>query len=192
MSEDQRLTQQQVAAYKRDGYLAPVDVLAAEEASHYLGCFETFAAAWGKPIKRAENLHRVFPWAHQLACRPLHRVAQLLGPGLKATDLLIWGTLVFCKFPKTKGFVAWHQDGAYADFLAGAPSLTAWIALTHSNQSNGCMRFSPGTHVTRFRHDYHDSPDNLNPAANPRSRVNFTRRMPWMWSYGPVRCPCIT
>ena len=156
-----KVTREQIGAYQRDGYLAPIAVLEAHEANRYLECFESFLEAWGKPIRRAENLHRVFPWAHDLACRPLNTVAGLIAPGLSGRDLVIWGTLAFCKYPQSPGFVPWHQDSAYTDFLAGAPSLTAWIALTHSNADNGCMRASPGTHLTRLDHGRNQSRHNL-------------------------------
>jgi len=151
----------QVAAYERDGYLAPVQILEPSEADHYRACFDRFVDEWAEPIRRAENLHRVYPWAFALASRPRDMAAQLLAPGLEGTDLLIWGTLAFCKYPQSKGFVAWHQDSAYTDFLDGAPSVTAWIALTRSTAENGCMRVSPGTHLTRLTHGHNTSPDNL-------------------------------
>lgn len=161
MPQNKALSDQQIDEYQRDGFLTPVPILDAQQVETYCGHFEDFEAAWGEPVKRADSLHLVFPWAHELACRPLETVAQLLAPGLQASDVLIWGTLAFCKYPQDQGFVPWHQDGAYADYLAGAPSLSAWIALTPSTEENGCMRFSPGSHRCRLAHTRNATTDNL-------------------------------
>ncbi len=152
------LTIEQIATYNRDGFLTPIPVLETEEAARYLHCYEEFVTAWGRPIKRAENLHLVFPWAHELACNP--RVLAAVGDLLEAPPV-VWGSLAFCKYPRSMGFVPWHQDSVYTDFLAGAPSLTAWIALTQSHPENGCMRASPGTHTGRIDHGTHLSVHNL-------------------------------
>jgi ectoine hydroxylase-related dioxygenase (phytanoyl-CoA dioxygenase family) len=64
-----------------------------------------------------------------------------LGP-----NLLAWNSNWFTKMPGEKSFVSWHQDGTY--WKLNPPTVvTAWVALTPSAPTNGCMRVIPGTHT---------------------------------------------
>jgi phytanoyl-CoA hydroxylase len=73
-----------------------------------------------------------FSWAYRLATEPavLNAVEEILG-----SDLLIAGTLIFCKYPRDPAFVAWHQDTFYSN-LHLTPSVSAWIALLDSTPEN--------------------------------------------------------
>ena len=51
----------------------------------------------------------------------------------------------FIKEANNPAFVSWHQDSTYWG-LDRPDVVTAWVALTPSNKSNGAMGFIPGTH----------------------------------------------
>jgi ectoine hydroxylase-related dioxygenase (phytanoyl-CoA dioxygenase family) len=70
----------------------------------------------------------------------LDTVESIIGP-----DIVIDGTLVFYKPPHDSGYASWHQDSVYSGWHL-TPSVSAWIALTPSEPSNGCMRAIPGSH----------------------------------------------
>jgi non-heme Fe2+,alpha-ketoglutarate-dependent halogenase len=59
-------------------------------------------------------------------------------------DLLIHGTLMLCKFPGRAAAVPWHQDSVYSGWHL-SPSVSAWIALSPSNEQSGCMRVIVGS-----------------------------------------------
>jgi ectoine hydroxylase-related dioxygenase (phytanoyl-CoA dioxygenase family) len=59
---------------------------------------------------------------------------------------MVWGSRWFAKMPGEKTYVSWHQDATYWG-LHPPNVTTAWIALSHSNPENGCMRVIPGTHL---------------------------------------------
>ena len=65
-------------------------------------------------------------------------------------NILVGGTTLFIKDPDKKGFVSFHQDAKYIGF---EPHnwVTAWLAITDSNEENGCMRMYSGTHKTEFK-----------------------------------------
>ncbi len=54
-------------------------------------------------------------------------------------NILICGTTLFIKNANEKGFVSFHQDAKYIG-LEPHNWVTAWIAVTNSNEENGCMR----------------------------------------------------
>ena len=132
-----------VERYAHDGLLFPIRVLSAAEAVRYRDALEQVAQVCGDGERRRfDNLHLFFPWAYRLATdeQLLNAVETILGP-----DLVVDGTLVFYKPPHDASYASWHQDSVYSGWHL-TPSVSAWIALTPSERSNGCMRAIPGSH----------------------------------------------
>ncbi len=65
---------------------------------------------------------------------------------LYGADLLCWTSNFFIKEANTPAYVSWHQDSTYWG-LSSPDVVTAWVALTQSNESNGAMEVIPGTHL---------------------------------------------
>jgi len=145
-------------AFLRDGVLFPIPVLTADEVARYRAAVEALERDEGAPIVRRDRLHERFDWARELATHPrvVGAASAILGP-----EVVSWGTLLLRKQPRDPSFVAWHQDGEYAGFLAGAPALSAWIALSDSTAANGCMRVIPASHRRRLEHAERHAPGNL-------------------------------
>ena len=134
------------ARFASDGYLFPVNVLSAGEASaarHELESLERRAGD-SKLGNRAQlnYPHVVFRFAHRIVCHPriLDAVEQILGP-----DILVWGGTFFIKEPHTDSFISWHQDLRYWGLDSDA-QVSAWLALSPATEENGCRRFVPGSH----------------------------------------------
>lgn len=134
------LTQPQVDAYNRDGFLYPFDALAPDELAESLAGLERFETGLGGPVAQAELKWRSHafahsPWFAKLALHPriLDAVEDIIGP-----DILIWTSTFFIKEPHSPTFAAWHQDGTYFG-LAPQTSITAWVALTDASHEAGCM-----------------------------------------------------
>lgn len=133
----------QIEAYRRDGFLFPIDVLSSEEVSVFRDAFELLIERTRDySPKRFDRLHLFFDWAYQIVTNEalLNVVETILGD-----DILVYGTLVLAKQPRDLRYVSWHQDSFYSR-LHLTPSTTAWIALTQSHQKNGCMRVIPSSH----------------------------------------------
>ena len=138
------LTDEQVADYRRDGYLCPVSALSTEQAVHYRNKLEAAESDHGgelAPILRQKS-HLIFTWAHELVMHPkvLDAVEDLLGP-----NLLCWSSSIFTKEAHSTEFISWHQDATYWG-LSESAVMTAWIALSPATVESGCMRFVAGTH----------------------------------------------
>ena len=134
------LTQPQVDAYNRDGFLYPFDALAPDELAESLAGLERFETGLGGPVAQAELKWRSHafahsPWFAKLALHPriLNAVEDVIGP-----DILIWTSTFFIKEPHSPTFAAWHQDGTYFG-LAPQTSITAWVALSDASHEAGCM-----------------------------------------------------
>ncbi len=142
-----RLSPAQLDAYRREGVLFPVPVLAAEEVARYRTAVDELEARLGgqpKPSDMSQpQLH--FRWAFELATHPavLDVVEDVLGP-----DILVHSASIFSKPARSSSYVSWHQDGAY--WGLSEPGVTsAWIALSESAPENGCLRVVPGSHTRR-------------------------------------------
>jgi len=154
------LTATQVAAYERDGYVFPVDVLSASEVSGLRGELQAWEAAQGGPIDFPEKSksYLLFKWADQLVHHPrvLDAVEDLIGP-----DILVYHSTLFLKEAHTEAHVRWHQDSTYF-YLEPHEHVTAWVALSDATVLAGCMRALPGSHRWgAFEHDDRPGPDNM-------------------------------
>jgi hypothetical protein len=132
------LSETQIAAYEREGYLAPVAVMSEADARALRAHLETIEAGMGGPLRGdiRHKAHLLFPFLAGLIRHPaiLDAVEDLLGP-----DILCWNTNFFIKEAETPSFVSWHQDSTYWG-LEPADIVTAWVALSDSVVANGAMR----------------------------------------------------
>lgn len=160
------LTSEEVAHYRRDGFLSPLRALKADAAVSYRARLEDFEARIGGRVtsdkvagKYRYRLHTLLPWAHELATLPgvLDAVESLIGP-----DILIYMTTFFIKEPHTEAITGWHQDATYFG-LRPYEHVSAWIALSPATMESGCMRFVPGSHQAgQLDHRAHTSAKILN------------------------------
>lgn len=138
------LSPEQIARYRRDGYLSPLPGLAVSEAARLREQIEAFGPRHG--VYEAHVLrnkaHLKMPSLIPVVRDPriVSVAASILGP-----DVLCWGSSVFIKEAGAPELVAWHQDSYYWD-MAPDDVCTVWLALIDSTVENGAMRVIPGSH----------------------------------------------
>lgn len=141
----QGVSREQVARYKRDGYLFPlraIDPVQAAEARHGLEAFEKSQGGHiGKDQRHKPHLVMTFIDRIVNEPRILDAVEPILGP-----DILCWESVLFTKEAKNPAYISWHQDVTYWG-LEPFDVVTAWVALSPSTVESGCMRVIPGTHA---------------------------------------------
>jgi non-haem Fe2+, alpha-ketoglutarate-dependent halogenase len=139
------LTEDQIAAYHRDGYLAPMSAMSEADARGLRAKLETIEAGMGGPLRGdlRHKAHLLFPFLADLIRHSaiLDAIEDVLGP-----DILCWNTNFFIKEAETPSFVSWHQDSTYWG-LSSPDVCTAWVALTPSNLDNGAMAVIPRSHT---------------------------------------------
>lgn len=129
--------------YEADGFCFPIRVIGESEAAAHLARVVALEDAVDGGNRRLRgSAHLAYRFVDDLARTPalLDCVERILGP-----DLLLWGSSCFIKAPHSPSYVSWHQDLNYWG-LDGTEEVTAWLALSASNEANGCMRFVPGSH----------------------------------------------
>ncbi|SLN25298.1 Phytanoyl-CoA dioxygenase (PhyH) [Roseovarius litorisediminis] len=148
-----KLTEAQIEAFHRDGFVSPIDIFSEEEAARLRAELEAAEAKWPEAFVGAArnnahlNLTCLDEIVHNTAL--VDAAEDLVGP-----DILNYGTVLFIKEPHDPGFVSWHQDARYMG-LEPHVGVTAWVALSEANDESGCMRMIPGSH-DRIR-DHNDS-----------------------------------
>lgn len=144
------LTDDQIAAYNRDGHAFPFRAMPAADAASFRRRLEATEAAIGGPLKSnmRQKVHLLLTWAAELVRHPviLDHVEQIIGP-----DILCWNTNLFIKEAHDPAFVSWHQDSTYWG-LDPADVVTAWFAITDAPIASGAMKFLTGSHASQIDH----------------------------------------
>lgn len=150
------LSDDEIAAYRRDGYLVPrwhlpsdglakLQRLVAALAEDNPGLLDKPIIGAHLPGSGVQGL-KVEPGWIDIATHPriLDMVAQLDGP-----DIVLWGTSVFYKRAVAGPTTAWHRDAQAWPMIKPMATTSVWIAATPSHKGNGCVRVIPGSHLAR-------------------------------------------
>ena len=138
------LSPEQIKQYQEKGYLAPIEALTKDEANEVKEEIEFIEKKWPNELKGLGRnyVHLISPIFDKVVhnSKILDTVEDIIGK-----NILVGGTTLFIKDPDKKGFVSFHQDAKYIGF---EPNnwVTAWLAITDSNEEYGCMRMYSGTH----------------------------------------------
>jgi non-heme Fe2+,alpha-ketoglutarate-dependent halogenase len=138
------LSDDQIEAYRRDGFIHPIRVMDVDMAVCYRARFAAYEKQHGDwyALSKGQKIYLLQTWAAELASNPvvLDAVEGVLGP-----DLFVWGVSLFVKDAGDGAYVSWHQDATYWG-LNKPDVATAWIALSPTTQKSGCMKMLPGSH----------------------------------------------
>ncbi len=153
------LNSNQLKQYNEEGYVAPLDVLTKEEALAARNEVELIEKKMPNEIDKSGryNVHLISPKLDAIVhnSKILDAVENIIGK-----NILVCSTTLFIKNPKQEGFVSYHQDAKYIG-LEPHNWVTAWVALTDSNENNGCMKMWPKSHLNIKDHNEKFNEGNL-------------------------------
>ncbi len=154
------LSSNQLQQYEDEGFVSPIDIFSKDKAKEIRDEIETIEKKLPGELEKAGryNAHLISPLLDEVThnSKILDAVQSLIGK-----DILVCGTTLFIKNPKEKGFVSYHQDAKYIG-LEPYNWVTAWVAITDSNEQNGCMRMWSGSHKDNLKdHDQKFNEGNL-------------------------------
>lgn len=157
------LTEEQISAFDRDGYLLGGRVLDDAQVEQLRNEMQRVIADGGKPgvpqpvllmnisddeqhpvwqivnISQASNPFRDL--IHH--AKIVENIAQLT----RANQLRIWHDQIQYKPAETGGVTHWHQDSPYWRVLQPKDEqVSAWVALDDVDEANGCMSMMAGSH----------------------------------------------
>tara|TARA_Y100000992_G_scaffold295187_1_gene255799 strand:+ start:301 stop:1128 length:828 start_codon:yes stop_codon:yes gene_type:complete len=154
------LSSNQLKQYENDGFISPINIFSKEEAKKIRDEIELIENRIPGELEKSGryNAHLISPLLDEVThnSKILNAVQSVIGE-----NILVCGTTLFIKNPNEKGFVSYHQDAKYIG-LEPHNWVTAWVAITDSNEENGCMRMWPGSHKDNLReHDQKFNEGNL-------------------------------
>ena len=143
------LSPNQLKQYKDEGFVSPINIFSKEKAKKIRNEIELIEKDLPEELEKSGryNAHLISPLLDEVTHNPkiLDAVQSLIGE-----DILVCGTTLFIKNPNEKGFVSYHQDAKYIG-LEPHNWVTAWVAITDSNEHNGCMRMWSGSHKDNLK-----------------------------------------
>ena len=138
------MSSNQLQEYNDNGYITPINIFSKDEAFEIRKEIENIENKWPNELNGAGRnyAHMISPALDKVChnSKILDAVESIIGK-----NILICGTTLFIKNPNEKGFVSFHQDATYI-VLEPHNWVTAWLAITDTNEENGCMRMWPGSH----------------------------------------------
>ena len=138
------LTSNQLKQYEDEGFVSPINIFSKEKAKEIRNEIELIEKIMPEELEKSGryNAHLISPLLDEVThnSKILDAVESLIGK-----NILVCGTTLFIKNPYEKGFVSYHQDAKYIG-LEPHNWVTAWVAITDSNEKNGCMRMWSGSH----------------------------------------------
>jgi len=154
------LSSNQLKQYEDEGFVSPINIFSKDKANEIRNEIELIENKMPEELKNSGryNAHLISPLLDEVThnSKILDAVQSLIGE-----DILVCGTTLFIKNPNEKGFVSYHQDAKYIG-LEPHNWVTAWVAITDSNEKNGCMRMWSGSHKDNLRdHDQKFNEGNL-------------------------------
>ena len=154
------LSSNQLKQYEDNGFVSPINIFSKEKAKEIRNEIELIENEMPEELEKSGryNAHLISPLLDEVThnSKILDAVESLIGE-----NILVCGTTLFIKNPNEKGFVSYHQDAKYIG-LEPHNWVTAWVAITDSNENNGCMRMWSGSHKDNLKeHDQKFNEGNL-------------------------------
>ena len=154
------LSSNQLKQYEDEGFVSPINIFSKEKAKEIRNQIELIEKKIPEELEKSGryNAHLISPLLDEVThnSKILDAVQSLIGE-----NILVCGTTLFIKNPNEKGFVSYHQDAKYIG-LEPHNWVTAWVAITDSNEKNGCMRMWSGSHKDKLKeHDQKFNEGNL-------------------------------
>jgi non-haem Fe2+, alpha-ketoglutarate-dependent halogenase len=189
-----RLTDEELAFFKQNGYFAPIKIYEPEEMTRRwkterLRLMDRSAAVYpteahsGNTNISNYDRHLDSQFLAEHVCSPeiVGRVRSVLGP-----NVLCWRSEFFPKYPGDEG-TDWHQADTFAN-ASGKPqiiwpeeesfggTITVWTAFTEAKIETGCLQFIPGTQEQMFYDETKGmsyNPDRINSVEKDGVRRGF-------------------
>ena len=154
------LSANQLKQYEDEGFISPINIFSKNKAKEIRNEIELIEKEMPEELNKSGryNAHLISPLLDEVThnSKILDAVESLIGE-----DILVCGTTLFIKNPNEKGYVSYHQDAKYIG-LEPHNWVTAWVAVTDSNENNGCMRMWSGSHKDNLKeHDQKFNEGNL-------------------------------
>ena len=180
-----KLSSNQLKQYSDEGFVSPIDIFPKDRANEIRKEIELIEEEMPGELNKSGryNTHLISPLLDEVThdSKILDSVQSVIGK-----NILVCGTTLFIKNPNEKGFVSYHQDAKYIG-LKPYNWVTAWVAITDSNEHNGCMRIWSGSHKDNLKdHDQMFNEGNLLTRGQTVNNVPIDKTTPLILKAGQM------
>ena len=161
--------------YNTNGFYSPLKLFSIDQAKLYRKNLEKVESKIG-PLHYFAKTYTIMRWVYDVATNKtmLNFVEDIIGK-----NILLYNATFIIKEPKSKSHVSWHQDLTYWGFSNNEKQVSAWIALSDTNDLSGCMKMIPCSHKNGiFEHQSTKDSNNV-----------LSRRMKNKWRGGRALKP---
>ena len=179
------LSSNQLKQYEEQGFVSPINIFSKVRAKKIRNEIELIEKEIPEELEKSGryNAHLISPLLDEVTHdqKILDTIQSLIGQ-----NILVSGTTLFIKNPNEKGFVSYHQDAKYIG-LEPLNWVTAWVAITDSNEHNGCMRMWSGSHKDNLKqHEQKFNEGNLLTRGQTISNIPKEETSPLVLSAGQM------
>ena len=179
------LSANQLKQYNDEGFISPIDIFSNSRAIKIRKEIELIEDRMPGELNKSGryNAHLISPLLDEVThdSKILDTIQSVIGE-----NILVCGTTLFIKNPNEKGFVSYHQDAKYIG-LKPHNWVTAWVAITDSNEHNGCMRMWSGSHKDNLKdHDQMFNEGNLLTRGQTVNNVPIGKTIPLILKAGQM------
>jgi non-heme Fe2+,alpha-ketoglutarate-dependent halogenase len=179
------LSANQLKQYDDKGFVSPIDIFSKYRTNEIRKEIELIEEKMPEELNKSGryNAHLISPLLDEVThdSKILDSVQSVIGE-----NILVCGTTLFIKNPNEKGFVSYHQDAKYIG-LKPYNWVTAWVAITDSNEHNGCMRMWSGSHKNNLKdHDQMFNESNLLTRGQTVNNVPIDKTTPLILKAGQM------
>jgi phytanoyl-CoA hydroxylase len=155
LNTDYSLSQAQIEAYRRDGFVQLNDVITGSDLERLRNAVERAVDA-ERPTPGSQEtrgtyaqifIQKVNLWQRHpvikeyVHCKRFGNIAAKLA----GMPMRLWHDQALFKEPRTGAKTPWHQDAHYWPHTQKKNQISIWIALRDATMHNGCLSFLPGT-----------------------------------------------
>jgi ectoine hydroxylase-related dioxygenase (phytanoyl-CoA dioxygenase family) len=157
MDQPYPLSEEQIAQYRRDGFIQLDDIVTGKDLRQLREAVVAAVEAEKAPpdpnrtkspyeqiFIQKVNLWRRHPEVARFVLS--HRFGDVAAK-LSGRAARVWHDQALFKEPREGAKTPWHQDAVYWPHAQRKDQITIWIALRDATTQNGCMSFVAGTHV---------------------------------------------
>ena len=137
------------SGFDADGHFSPLKIFSSEEAAQVYQDYRQYVARFGTEGRLEGDwrfrVHLVAGWAERIVSHPV--LVAAARTVLESDNILAWSSDLCIKPPVSQGEFCWHQDSTYSGLEPSDRVVTAWLALTPSNNNSGCLSVISGSQV---------------------------------------------
>ncbi|MCH7523928.1 MAG: phytanoyl-CoA dioxygenase family protein [Bacteroidetes bacterium] len=160
------ISKKQIDFFAAEGYLVVKNLISKIEVSYYEGIYTSFlnndidASKYRSDLSGNKDFSiekitqimvpsKIFP---ELLEKPIHLRTLQIAKALLGDDLELDFDMLINKAPNTNTKTPWHQDAAYWIDMPDKRALSCWVAIDQSYKENGCMWYTPKSHLKKTLH----------------------------------------